>query len=259
MLELFDVKLTSHLFLGTSKYPNLDCLLEAIHASRTEVVTTSLRRESAGNSKNNIFWQTLQNLKIHLLPNSAGCHNAVDAIATAEMARELFSTNWIKLEVIGDDYTLQPDMFELVKAAETLIQRGFKVFPYCTDDLIACKKLIDVGCEVLMPWASPIGSGQGILNPFALNLLRERLPNTRLIVDAGIGRPSDATKVMELGYDAVLLNSAVALAKNPVLMASAFASAVEAGFFGYKAGIIPAVNRAKPSTAVIDTPFWHQV
>jgi thiazole synthase len=176
----------------------------------------------------------------------------------AEMAREIFATNWIKLEVIGDDYNLQPDPVELIKAAKILNQRGFIVFPYCTDDLVICQRLRDCGCEILMPWAAPIGSGRGVLNPYALETLRSRLPDVTLIVDAGIGKPSQAAYVMEMGFDAVLLNSAVALAADPVKMAGAFHDAVKAGRSAFEAGMMPERNMAHPSTALLDTPFWLQ-
>jgi thiazole synthase len=174
------------------------------------------------------------------------------------MAREIFETDWIKLEVIGDDYTLQPNPFELVTAAAELIAAGFTVLPYCTDDLILCRRLVEIGCTILMPWAAPIGSGQGPVNPLALKTLRQRLPNTTLIVDAGIGAPSHATQVMEMGYDAVLVNSAVALAGEPAQMAAAFKHATQAGRAGYEAGIMPKRDFATPSTPPIGQPFWQQ-
>jgi thiazole synthase len=197
-------------------------------------------------------------MNCHLLPNTAGCHHADEAVNLAEMARELFQTNWIKLEVIGDDYNLQPDPFELVKAAAILVKNGFDVFPYCTDDLVVCQRLIDSGCKILMPWAAPIGSGKGIINPYALATLRARLPDITLIVDAGIGKPSQAAGVMEMGFDAVLLNTAVSAARDPVTMAAAFRDAINAGRAAYEAGLMPERNTAHPSTSLIDTPFWHQ-
>jgi len=193
-----------------------------------------------------------------LLPNTAGCRSAQEAITLAEMAREIFETPWIKLEVTGDDYTLQPDPFELVVAAAELIKRGFDVFPYCTDDLVLCKRLVDVGCQVLMPWAAPIGSGRGILNPYALETLRARMSDIPLIIDAGIGKPSEPARVMEMGFDAVLLNTAVAEAKNPAHMASAFNFAIQAGRMAYLSGLMPERLSASPSTALMDTPFWLQ-
>ena len=173
------------------------------------------------------------------------------------MARELFATPWLKLEVIGEDDTLQPDVFSLVEAARILCAEGFQVFPYTTDDLVVADKLLAAGCEVLMPWGSPIGSGRGLNNPFALKALRAHFPDTTLIVDAGIGLPSQAAQAMELGYDAILLNTAVAKAGDPVAMASAFAQAIEAGHTAFNAGAIEARDMACPSTPVLGSPFWH--
>ena len=192
-----------------------------------------------------------------VLPNTAGCHRIQEVLTTAEMAREVFETDWIKLELIGDDYTLQPDTLNLPEAAERLLKAGFKVLPYTTDDLVLCQRLVDVGCQAIMPWAAPIGTGKGPLNPYALHTLRERL-SVPLIVDAGLGRPSHACQVMEWGYDAVLLNTAVALSVDPVSMARAFAQAVQAGRSAYHAGAMTAQDMAQPSTPVLGTPFWHQ-
>jgi thiazole synthase len=174
------------------------------------------------------------------------------------MAREIFNTPWIKLEVIGDDYTLQPDPVALIEAAARLVADGFEVFPYTTDDLVVAKRLMDVGCRILMPWAAPIGSGRGVMNPYALKTLRARLPEAILIVDAGLGKPSQAAQVMEMGFDGVLLNSAVALAEDPVTMARAFALGVESGRLGYEAGPMAEREMAVPSTPTLGTPFWHQ-
>jgi thiazole synthase len=173
------------------------------------------------------------------------------------MSREVFETDWIKLEVIGDDYTLQPDTLALPAAAERLIRDGFKVLPYCTEDLVLCRRLLDVGCQALMPWAAPIGTGRGPTNPYGLRLLRERLPNVPLIVDAGLGVPSHATQVMEWGYDAVLLNTAVAQAGDPVAMAQAFAMATQAGRLARLSGPMPERDVAQASTPVVGLPFWH--
>ena len=250
-------ELTSRLLIGSAQYPSVHTLQQAITASGAEVVTLSLRRQSARQTGTNQFWQTIQQTGLHILPNTAGCYTVQEVITTAEMAREVFQTNWIKLEIIGDDYNLQPHSLLLPQATEQLLQRGFTVLPYCTDDLTLCQHLVSLGCSILMPWAAPIGSGQGLLNPYALSSLRERLPDTCLIIDAGIGRPSDATRVMEMGFDAVLLNSAVALAKDPVRMATAFQHAILAGRQASKAGIMPQRDLAHPSTPVLGTPFWH--
>ena len=173
------------------------------------------------------------------------------------MAREVFDTAWLKLELIGDDYTLQPDTLQLVQTAEYLIKDGFKVLPYCTEDLILCQRLVDVGCQAVMPWAAPIGTAQGPLNPYAMKLLRERL-SVPLIVDAGLGLPSHACSVMEWGYDGVLLNTAGALATDPIIMAKAFAQAVSAGRMAFLSGTITPQDSAQASTPLIGTPFWHQ-
>lgn len=258
MWKLANKEITSRLLLGTAQYPSFSIMKEAIIQSETHIITVSLKRQSSIKEGSHSFFDYIKHLNCHVLPNTAGCRNAEDAIMTAEMAREIFATSWVKLEVIGDDYTLQPDPFELVKAAKELVKRGFTVFPYCTEDFILCQRLIDVGCSILMPWASPIGSGKGLLNPYALIHLRERMPTMTLIVDAGIGKPSHAVQAMELGYDAVLLNSAVALAKEPIQMAKAFKEGVKAGRIAFEAGMIAERQSAKASTPLIDTPFWLQ-
>jgi len=256
--EIGGKTLNSRLLIGSALYPSPANMEEAIKESQAQIVTVALRRQSAGEGGGNNFWNIIKELNIHVLPNTAGCHSAKEAITTAHMAREVFNTNWIKLEVIGDQYNLQPDPFETVKAAEILIKEGFEVFPYTTDDLVVAKRLADVGCKIIMPWGSMIGSGKGLMNPDNLKAIRKQFPDLNLIVDAGIGRPSDATEAMELGYDGVLLNSAIALAQDPILMAKAFKSAVEAGHLGYKAGTMQQREFASPSTPTIGTPFWHQ-
>lgn len=258
MWQIANENINSRLLLGTALYPSLHVMQQAIQISQAEIITVALRRQAPEQKSGQAFWNSIKNLGCHILPNTAGCRNAKEAITTAEMARELFETNWIKLEVIGDDYNLQPDPFELPQAAKALINRGFEVLPYCTEDFILCQQLIDIGCNILMPWASPIGSGLGLMNPYAIETLRERLPNTTLIIDAGIGKPSHAIQAMEIGVDAVLLNSAVALAQAPIKMAGAFRDAIKAGRAAYEAGPMPKRNLASPSTPLVDTPFWHQ-
>lgn len=258
MWSLADKLVTSRLLLGTAGYPSLEVMTDAVRVSKSHVITVSMKRQMPSGTGTDLFWKTIQSLGCHLLPNTAGCRDAQSAITTAEIARELFQTSWIKLEVIGDDYSLQPDPFELVDAAAELVKRGFEVFPYCTDDLVLCQRLIDCGCRILMPWAAPIGSGKGLLNPYALETLRQRLPDSTLIVDAGIGKPSHATRILELGFDGVLLNSAVASAVHPATMAEAFAHAVLAGRFAFEAGLMPERVSAQSCTPLIDTPFWHQ-
>lgn len=257
MWKLADKILASRLLLGTARYPSLEILKNAVKASGAEIITVSLRRQAPQAKTGENFWEQIKSVGCHVLPNTAGCYNVKDAITTAEMAREVFATNWIKLEVIGDDYNLQPDPFGLLSAAEALIKKGFEVFPYCTDDLVLCQRLVNVGCRILMPWGSPIGSGKGLLNPYALTTLRERLPDITLIIDAGIGKPSHAVQALEIGYDAVLLNTAVSQALDPIKMASAFNVAVTAGRAAYEAGMMLERNMAVPSTPTIDQPFWH--
>ncbi len=249
------VALDSRFFLGSAGYPSPAILAQAIAASGTQVVTVGLRRQLAGSAPPGDFYAMVRASGAHLLPNTAGCRSAREAVALARMARELFDTHWVKLEVVGDEHTLQPDPFELVEAARTLAAEGFEVFPYCTDDLVTCQRLLDAGCRLLMPWGAPIGSGQGLLNPWALATLRERLPGVPLVIDAGIGRPSDAALAMEMGFDAVLLNSAVAQAQDPVRMARAFRHAIEAGRHARAAGIMARQPMAVPTTPVTGRPF----
>ena len=262
MLDIYGTKLNNRLLIGTALYPSPEIMKNAIMASEAQVMTLSLKRQSPEQQGGDIIWQYIQSLAkehdIHLLPNTAGCKNANEAVTIAQMSREIFATDWIKLEVIGDDYNLQPDPFELLKATEILINDGFNVLPYCTDDLVLCQRLYDLGCQVIMPWASPIGTGKGLLTPYNLETIRARLPNATLIVDAGIGKPSDACQALELGYDGVLLNSAIALASDPVQMAKAFNLALKSGELAMQAGIMPQRQTAHPSTPTLDTPFWHQ-
>ncbi|MCY4753728.1 thiazole synthase [Pelomonas aquatica] len=255
---LYGHKLTSRFLLGTAGYPSPEVLRQAVRASGAQVLTVGLKRTLAAAGDNGFvaaIRETLRETGGQLLPNTAGCRTAMEAIILAQMARELYDTPWIKLEVVGDEYTLQPDPWELVTAAEQLVKDGFQVFPYCTDDLVTCRRLLDAGCELLMPWGAPIGSGQGLLNPFALRTLRERLPGVPLIVDAGIGAPSHAAQAMELGFDGVLLNSAVAQAGDPIRMAAAFGQAIAAGRLGYEAGVMARQDMAVASTPVGGRPF----
>ena len=259
MLAFYGKQFSSRLLLGTARYPSPTIMQEAIRASGAEVVTVSLRRESAGGRIGNAFWDLIRELNVAVLPNTAGCHTVQEAVTTAHLARELFGTPWIKLEVIGDNETLQPDPIGLVEAAGILIKDGFDVFPYCTEDLTVALRLREIGCQVIMPWAAPIGSARGITNRDALKLMRARLPDVILVVDAGLGAPSHAAEALELGYDAVLLNTAVAKAHDPVNMAKAFRLAVDAGRIAYEAGLMGPRDFASPSTPVVGTPFWHAV
>jgi thiazole synthase len=255
LLKLYDTELHSRLWLGTSRYPSPAVLAEAVKASRSEIVTVSLRRESSGDRAGQGFWSLVSDLGVRVLPNTAGCHSVKEAVTTAQMAREVFGTSWIKLEVIGDDDTLQPDVFGLVEAARILCAEGFEVFPYTTEDLVVADKLLAAGCQVLMPWGSPIGSGRGLNNVFGLKTMRAHFPDIPLVIDAGVGVPSHAVQAMELGFDAVLVNTAIAQAANPVRMAEAFARAVEAGYAARLAGPMEPRNLAVPSTPVIGTAF----
>ncbi len=251
MLELYGNQIESHLLLGTARYPSPAVLAEAVKRSGTEIVTVSLRRETAGGRNGGAFFEMIRDLGVRVLPNTAGCHGVSEAVLTAKMAREVFRTNWIKLEVIGNHDTLQPDVFALVEAARILADEGFEVFPYTTDDLVVGERLLEAGCRVLMPWCAPIGSAAGPLNLSALRSMRAHFPEVPLIVDAGIGRPSHATTVMELGFDAVLLNTAVAGAGDPAAMAEAFAKAIDAGRQAFGAGMLEPRDMAVPSTPVI--------
>ena len=257
-LVLYGQTFPSRLLLGTARYPSPAVLEAAVQRAQPAMLTASLRRETTHGAPaaSNGFWDLLRRLDVPVLPNTAGCHGVQEVIATAHMARELFETPWIKLELIGDDYTLQPDTLNLVDAASRLVRDGFLVLPYCTEDLVLCQRLVDVGCQAVMPWAAPIGTGRGPVNPYALRLLRERL-DVPLLVDAGLGLPSHACQVMEWGYDGVLLNTAVALAQDSVAMAGAFADAVRAGRAAHLAGAMSAQESAQPSTPVLGTPFWH--
>lgn len=256
--QVGEVTLSSRFLLGTAGYPSPKVLGEAIAASGSQVVTVGLKRQLSAAGDNgfvDIIRAALVSQGARLLPNTAGCRTAREAVQLAHMARELYGTDWLKLEVVGDEYTLQPDPFELVAAAQELVREGFTVFPYCTDDLVTCQRLLDVGCPLLMPWGAPIGSGQGLVNPYALRTLRERLPDTVLIIDAGIGAPSHAAQAMELGFDAVLLNSAVSQASEPVRMAGAFRQAVQAGRDAWLAGVMAKQDYAVASTPVTGNPF----
>jgi thiazole synthase len=251
MVHFYGTEIGSRLLLGTARYPSPDVLEAAVRRSGTEIVTVSLRRETAGNRAGGAFFDLIRALGLRVLPNTAGCQSVLEAVLTAKMARELLDTDWIKLEVIGHQDTLQPDVFGLVEAARILRADGFKVFPYTTDDLVVAERLLETGCNVLMPWCAPIGSAMGPINVMALKSMRAHFPDVPLIVDAGIGRPSHAAQVMEFGYDAVLLNTAVAGAGDPVAMAEAFAQAIDAGRRAFLAGPLEARDMAVPSTPVI--------
>lgn len=249
------ITLASRFLQGTARYPSTQVLTDAVRASGTQVLTVGLRRLQPENGGGDGFWQSIQALGCHILPNTAGCYNAEDAITLAQMAREMVGTSWIKLEVIGDEKTLQPDTEATLQAATVLAREGFAVFAYTTEDLVMAQRLHDAGCAAVMPWAAPIGSGRGPLNPYALEILRRRLSDAVLIIDAGLGRPSHAAQVMEMGFDAVLLNTAVAQSGDPVRMARAFADAVSAGRAAYESIPAPVRSEAQASTPTAGMPF----
>lgn len=258
MLTLDNESFSNRLWLGSAGYPSLESCLQSVKQANVEIVTVSLAREVAqGGQTDNHFFKRLIESGCQLLPNTAGCRTAKQAIDMAHMAREVFNTHWIKLECIGDDMTLAPDPYELIVAAKALLAEEFFVFPYCSDDLIVCQQLRDAGCEVIMPWAAPIGTGLGPRNLHALQTLRERLQDITLVCDAGIGKPSHACQMMEMGFDAVLVNTAVSKAVNPVQMAVAFGQSVQAGRSAYQSGMIPMQHTAQASTSLLDTPFWQ--
>jgi thiazole synthase len=239
----------SRLLLGTGGFPSLELLAEAIAASECELVTVALRRVGPdGARQRGSLVEVLSDAGVTLLPNTAGCHTARDAVITARLAREAFETDWIKLEVIGDEDTLLPDAPELLGAAEQLIEEGFVVLPYTTDDPVLARRLADIGCAAVMPLGSPIGSGMGIRNPYNISLIREAV-SVPVVLDAGIGTASDAAQAMELGCDAVMAASAIARAEDPVAMAGAMRDAVSAGRLARRAGRIPRRTYATPSTS----------
>lgn len=248
MRDFYGVTLPNALMLGTAQYPSPAVLADAFRASGAGVATVSLRREAG---QGQAFWSLIRDLGVRVLPNTAGCHSAREAVTTARMAREVFETDWIKLEVIGHADTLQPDPFGLLEAAETLAAEGFQVFPYTTEDQVLAARLLEAGCRVLMPWGAPIGSGMGLNNRHGLRMLRAAYPDVPMVIDAGLGLPSHAAEALEMGFDAVLLNSAVAQAGDPVAMARAFALAVQAGALARDADPMGMREMGMPSTPLI--------
>ena len=255
--EIAGLTLTSRVLLGTSRYPSLGVMLDAVEASGAELVTVAVRRADLSGQGENLLGALQVRAErldrtIHLLPNTAGCYTAREAVLTAQLAREAMETDLVKLEVIGDEETLYPDAVQLLKAAAELVNDGFQVLAYCGDDPITARKLADVGCAAVMPLAAPIGSGMGLVNPYALRIIRElfdeHAPDVPLVVDAGLGTASDAARAMELGYDAILLNTAVAQAQHPAQMAQAFRHATTAGRLAFRAGRIPRRLYAQAST-----------
>ena len=258
--HLAGLTLRSRVLLGTSRYPDLQTLLDALDASGAELVTVAVRRVRLEAGEEGLLeapraYAAEAGRPVHVLPNTAGCYTSREAVLTARLAREALETDLVKLEVIGDDETLYPDAVELLRAAAELVADGFQVLAYCGDDPVTARRLADLGCAAVMPLAAPIGSGMGLVNPYALRLIREQLPGVPLVVDAGIGTASDAARALELGYDGVLLNPAVAGAEHPALMAAAVRHAVEAGRLAYRAGRIPRrlyARASTPSTGLIE-------
>lgn len=253
--QLADKTFSSRLIMGSARFPDPETMRKALAESGAEVVTVAVRRtDLKGEAKEGILEYINQD-NYFLLPNTAGCYTAREAVLTAKLAREALDTNWVKLEVIGDDDTLMPDVTELLKAAEELIMEGFTVLPYSNDDPITCRKLEKMGCAAVMPLGSPIGSGMGIRNAYNLKIIKDQ-SEVPVILDAGVGTASDAAIAMELGMDGVLLNSAVSQAEHPVQMAQAMRQAVKAGRLAYEAGRIPRRVYAKassPTEGVIET------
>jgi thiazole synthase len=244
----------SRLFTGSGKYKDLEETERAILASGCEVVTVALRRVDLKSRGEGTLFDVLARTKVTVLPNTAGCYTADEALRTARLARELLGTPLVKLEVIGDQRTLFPDNEATLEAAKILVKDGFTVLPYCIDDPIVCKKLEDVGCAAVMPLAAPIGSGLGIRNPYNLAIIREHA-KVPLIVDAGVGTASDAARAMELGCDGILMNTAIAGAKDPILMAEAMRDAVSAGRRAFRAGRIEKrlyASASSPMTGLIE-------
>ena len=248
-LQIGTLSLSSRVFLGTALYPDRQTMFDCIDASETSMVTISLRRVSTQSTQGNLYDQ-IQQKGLYILPNTAGCFSAKEAILTAELAREALETNRIKLEVIADEETLLPEPEQLLIAAEELVRLGFEVYPYTNDDPIMAKKLEDIGCVCVMPLAAPIGTGLGVRNPHNLEMIvaRSQVP---VIVDAGIGTASDITKVFELGCSAVLLNTAVARSRHPKQMASAVKHAAIAGRLAYLAGRMPSKSYAESASPLI--------
>ena len=247
-LKIGKFEFNSRLIIGTGKYANFDIMKKAHEASGAEVVTVAIRRVNFDNPDENLLNHINKN-KMTILPNTAGCYTAEEAIRTARLARELGLPDWVKLEVIGDQKTLMPDNEETLKAAKVLVKEGFTVLPYTNDDIVACKKFEEAGAAAVMPLGAPIGSGQGILNPNNIKIILENA-KVPIIVDAGVGTASDATIAMELGADGVLLNTGVALAKDPVRMARAMKLAVESGRDAFLAGRIPKKLYASASSPI---------
>ena len=252
-LRIGELELHSRVLLGSAIYPSTQVMLDCLAASGTEMVTVALRRVNPATESESLY-ELLRGAGVHVLPNTAGCYTAQDAVLTAQLAREGIGTELVKLEVIADDQTLLPDTAGLLQAADELVRDGFVVLPYTNDDPVLARRLEDIGCAAIMPLAAPIGSGLGVRNPHNLRLIRERA-EVPVIVDAGLGTASDVAIVFELGCDGVLLNSAIARAGNPVMMAQAVRAAAAAGRDAFRARRMPRKHHAEPSTPTKGTPW----
>ncbi len=253
LLQIGDKTLKSRLIVGTGKYDSFEQTREAIELSGAEVVTVAVRRIELDQSKDSLL-NFLDPKKYTFLPNTAGCYNVKEAVMTCQLAREAGLGNFVKVEVIGDEKTLFPDNEATLEASRLLIQDGFQVLPYCSDDVVLCKKLADMGCSAVMPLAAPIGSGLGIRNPYNIKLILEAV-DIPVIIDAGVGTASDAARAMELGVDGLLMNTAIAGAKDPLKMAVAMKQAVQCGRLAYEAGRIPRklyASASSPLEGLID-------
>jgi len=249
MLKFGDYEFRSRLIVGTGRYPSVDILEAAIAASGADLVTVAIRRVDLADTGQGSIMGALTRLGVSLLPNTAGCYTAKDAVLTAQLGREALGTSLVKLEVIGDERTLYPDGPALLEAADTLIKDGFTVLPYTHDDPVLCRRLAEMGCPAVMPLGAPIGSGLGIRNPYSLRIIRETC-GVPVIVDAGVGTASDASLAMELGCDAVLMNTAIAGARDPVMMARAMHLAVKSGRLAFEAGRIAMKLHATASSPI---------
>ncbi len=252
-MEIYDINLKTNIILGSSGYPSPKIFMDCIKILNCEMITVAIRRMNKNH--NNNFLNLIKKTKCKILPNTAGCLSVEEAIVTAEMAREIFQTNLIKLEVIEDDLTLKPSKKNTIKAAEKLLNKGFKVLPYTTDDIKFVKAMKSVGCKVIMPWGSQIGSGRGLENPEKLIKIRAEIKDLTLIIDAGIGRISHVCEALEMGYDGVLLNTAISKANYPKKFAKALKLSVDAVETSIESGLIPQRDFATPSTTNIGIPF----
>ena len=253
-LRIADREFASRLIVGTGKYPTFPLMKSCHELSGSDCVTVAVRRVNLTDKSKESLIDYIDRERMFILPNTAGCYTADEAVRTARLAREVGLSNWVKLEVIGDQKTLYPDVLGLIEATETLAKEGFVVLPYTSDDLIVARKLIDAGAAAVMPLGAPIGSGLGLQNIAALSILREMITEVPLIVDAGVGTPSDAVKAMEMGFDGILMNTAIAEAGDPEKMATAMKLAVESGRLAFESGRMPRrlyASASSPMTGLI--------